>query len=87
MSKKGKPAWNKGVKHSKETCKKMSEGLTKKNPLGYRGSYYHRKNIKPWKKVWASSIRYDGHRTFLGLYNDPLSPSIIFNFVRDEIYK
>jgi group I intron endonuclease len=55
-----------------------------KNLFGFTG-FYKLKDRNPWVRVWNSTISYKGNPKSLGLFNDPLSCDIIYNFVKEEI--
>lgn len=56
-----------------------------KSIFGFSGVYYYNKKSEPWYKVWVSGITYKGKRKTLGVYNEPLSGHIVYNFVKKEL--
>jgi group I intron endonuclease len=83
-SKKGKNHQNYG-KHLTVACRENIRKAHKGMGLfGFTGGNYHRKE-NPEKKCWQSKIRYNGHPTYLGYYQDPLSCEIVYNLVLEEI--
>lgn len=76
---------NKGMlnkNHSSIACKKMS--------LAKRGKYpgaYFKKQCNPERKCWVSQIQFKGIQKTLGFFEDPISASIVYNLVWDEIYE
>lgn len=83
---KGELSPNYGKKHKKESIKKQSLKVRKGNIFGFNGGYYAEKTIKPWRKVWRSTIFYNNTPIILGLFHDPLSCQIVYLFVWSEIY-
>jgi group I intron endonuclease len=92
----------KGKTHSKETKQKMSKTkigkIGKKSSFDTRKklSYTREnkyigasfiKNINPEKRCFLSKINFNGNRIYLGIYEDPLSASIVYKLVRNELYK
>ena len=51
----------------------------------YRGTCYTNKDRNPWTKVWRTWIKYNGYKTELGYFNDPLSGEIVYDIVYNEI--
>ena len=87
-----------GKKHSPETKEKMSKaqkGLHESNETRLKrskrswhkfpGAVYLNKKINPWERVWYAQIMYNGHRKRLGVFEDPLSASILYQFILKEI--
>jgi len=72
----------KGQKRSIDFSKNMSISRRKNK---YPGTYFTKKD-NPEKKCWVSRINYKGHKTLLGIYQDPLSASLVYQLVWDEIY-
>lgn len=50
----------------------------------YPGASFN-KSKNPEKKCWQSQIMYNQHTKRLGLFEDPLSASIVYQIVRGEI--
>lgn len=71
---------------SKETRVKMSRSHQGRAIFGLSGVVYKAKNIKPWRKVWNVQITYYKKRKSLGMFEDPISAQIVYNFVWNEIY-
>lgn len=75
-----------GKTFSKEHRLKLSESKKGGSLFGFPGGYLN-KNRNPEKKCWYSRILFNGKSKSLGSYPDPLSASIIFEFVKHEIYE
>lgn len=75
-----------GKKLPNETCKKMSDAWKGRGLFGFSGTRYGKKQNNPWTRVWQSYISYHGHRTYLGMYNDPYSASLVYTLVKEELY-
>jgi len=73
----------KGIGHLKKSRLKMSEKSTKNSK--YPGVTL-KKDRNPEKKAWVSKIQYKFYTTILGHFIDPISASLVFILVRDEIY-
>ena len=52
----------------------------------FPGAHYYNRKAKPWLRVWNAKITYKGKQKYLGCYNDPLSASMVYEFVLNEIY-
>lgn len=52
----------------------------------YRGTYYQKKKVNPWCKVWVTQIAYNGANNVLGYFNDPISGEMVYNIVFKEIH-
>jgi hypothetical protein len=88
-----------GKYHSSETKKLMSESQlgvkkslihNKHNSDAHVGKYpgvTYVKERNPERKCWLSKINYNNYRTPLGNFEDPISASIVYNFVKGEIYR
>ena len=85
---------SKGLKHTEKSKTKMRKSKTKEkrllyskknNKCGFPGTRYSNKNLNPWRKVWQSLIRWKGKQIYLGNFQDPLSASIVYKLVLDEI--
>ena len=78
----------KGRKYSKNTKKKMSKAQykRKKGLFGFVGASYTLKKQKPWTRVWVCQIGHNGNTNYLGVFHDPLSAQIVYNFAWNEIY-
>ena len=89
-SRRGDKHHNYNKHHSEDTRKKIAKSVAlyaKKNRTKeWPGTYYSQKNINPWNKVWKCSIGYNGNAKNLGLFHDPLSASIVYQLVWNEIY-
>lgn len=98
---KGCTPWNKGVPCSdkiKQAVSKANKGrvqsfeerrngsLVRSKNKKYPGTSYSIKNKDPSTKVWETCIHYNGYRTRLGNFIDPLTGSLIYKFVQKEIY-
>lgn len=74
---------NLGKKRSKEISKKMSIGRRRNK---FPGASYDPRRCNPWKRVWVSKISYNGKQKNLGTFEDPISASIVYQLVWDELY-
>lgn len=79
----------KNVKFSQNHKTNIGKGHTKKlykikkNFLGFYKSYFFKRNKK---RQWYLVINYNKNKTYIGSYIDPLTPQIIFDLIKDEIY-
>lgn len=71
-----------GKKLKKEHITKVSQKQWGKYP---GASFNRTKN--PEKKCWKSSIQFNKHYKQLGLFEDPISASLVYQLVWNEIYK
>ena len=55
--------------------------------FGFTGGYFSRKNTNPWNRVWQASLRINNKKIFFGYFEDPLSCNIVYDLVKEEIYK
>lgn len=76
---------NKGKKHKLKSRKKISKFQKNKGLFGFYGSFYM-KSLNFERKCWRCRIGYDNFRKDLGLFEDPLSAQIVYEFVWNEIY-
>lgn len=81
-SKKGDKNPNYGKKIPLSVRKKMS----KSSQTNYPGSHF-RKDRNPEKKCWQCTIGYNGFRTYLGTFEDPISAMVVYSITFEEIYK
>lgn len=68
--------------HTSKNLKHQNNGNYKGGLFGFDGSYYRKDN-----QQWRSVIRYKYKNKSLGQFTDPVSASIVTNFVRGEIYE
>jgi group I intron endonuclease len=88
----------KGFKHSTESRLKMS--TTRQNQRGktdsriksiakitskYPGASYH-KQKSPEKRCWTSAIQFNKTHKHLGLFEDPITASLVYQLVWAELY-
>lgn len=79
--------FNKGKIFSFEHRRKLSETHSKKckGLFGFPGASL-RKRSKPENNPWNSQISYKRKTKSLGMYPDPLSASIVYKLVQNEIF-
>lgn len=82
FGKRGKDSPHFGNKHTNETKNRMRELSQGKYP----GASYNKKH-NPEYRCWLSRIRYNGSRRSLGVYEDPISASLVYKLVLEEIIK
>lgn len=51
--------------------------------FGYKGVHYYPRNKS---SPFGSKIGYNKHYTFLGIFPDPISPHLVYEFAKNEIY-
>jgi len=73
-----------GKKHDKSIMKKIRESQPK-GLFDFRNGNYSHKNQNPWTKVWRCKIGYNNRTQDLGMFHDPLTCEIVYNFVLNEI--
>ena len=73
-----------GITHDKNIITKIRTKQPK-GLFGFRCGIYSHKNQNPWTKVWRCKISHNNKQQDLGMFHDPLSCELVYNFVLDEI--
>ena len=74
-----------GIKESKQTIKNKSKRMQGQSLFGFVGAQLN-KSKNPEKKCWRSRIKLNKKNYSLFMYEDPLSASIVYDLVWNEIY-
>lgn len=74
-----------GENHTKEARKKISDRETNA-VFGFKGASLISKN-KDTNKPWRCRIKYNFNGIYIGVFEDPLTCTIIYNLIKEEIYK
>lgn len=75
-----------GKKLSNQTKKSISDKFQKCGIFKTSGTSF-KNNKNPEKKCWQSSIRYKNKSKSLGYFEDPFTAELVYNLVRNELYK